>query len=66
MTALKRQNDDLLVNTVTLENQLQKQKQKMIGSDEQLRKLEHKISLSDIALAKQVCDNLASKKTSLK
>ena len=54
MNTLKRQNDEMIVNSVTLEQQLQKQKEKMIGSEEQLRKLEQKVSLSDISLANQV------------
>ena len=51
---LKRENEELVLSSMNLETQLQKQKEKMIGSEEQLRKLEHKISLSDISLANQV------------
>ena len=38
---------------VSLEQRLLKQKEKMDGSEEQLRKLEQKVSLSDISLANQ-------------
>ena len=52
--SLKRQNDGLLVNTVSLEQKLQKERERIFGSEEQLRKLEQKISISDINLATQV------------
>ena len=54
MSTLKRQNDDLLMNTVQLEGQLTKSKQKIFGTEEQLRKLEHKVSISDVNVANQV------------
>ena len=53
-SSLKRQNEDLVLSTLTLERDLQKQREKMIGSEEQLRKLEQKVSMSDINIAKQV------------
>jgi hypothetical protein len=54
VSTLKRQNDELLLNTVHLESQLNKSKQKIVGSEEQLRKLEHKVSISDVSVANQV------------
>jgi hypothetical protein len=54
VSTLKRQNDELLLNTVHLESQLNKSKQKIAGSEEQLRKLEHKVSISDVSVANQV------------
>jgi rRNA processing protein Krr1/Pno1 len=39
---------------VDLEQQLQRQKEKVVGLEEQMRKLENKITLSDITLANQV------------
>lgn len=54
VSTLKRQNDDLLMNTVQLEGQLNKSKQKIFGTEEQLRKLEHKVSVSDVNVANQV------------
>ena len=54
VSTLKRQNDDLLMNTVHLEGQLNKSKQKISGSEEQLRKLEQKVSVSDVSIANQV------------
>jgi hypothetical protein len=57
VSTLNRQNDDLLLNTVQLETQLNKSKQKIFGTEEQLRKLEHKVSISDVSIANQVCGN---------
>lgn len=54
VSLMKRKNDDLLYKTANLEHELQTQKEKMLGSEEQLRKLEHKITISDISLANQV------------
>jgi hypothetical protein len=54
VSTLKRQNDELLMNTVHLEGQLNKSKQKINGTEEQLRKLEHKVSVSDVSIANQV------------
>lgn len=51
---LKCQKEDLLINTVNLEELHSKAKLKMMGSEEQLRKLENKISNGDITLANQV------------
>jgi hypothetical protein len=42
------------MNTVQLEGQLSKSKQKIFGTEEQLRKLEHKVSISDVNVANQV------------
>jgi len=42
------------MNTVQLESQLNKSKLKISGTEEQLRKLEHKISISDVSIANQV------------
>jgi hypothetical protein len=54
VSSLKRQNDELLMNTVQLESQLNKSKLKIAGTEEQLRKLENKISISDVNIANQV------------
>ena len=54
VSTLKRQNDELLMNTVHLEGQLNKSKQKISGTEEQLRKLENKVSVSDVSIANQV------------
>ena len=50
---LKIQNDGLLSNTATLEEQISRAKLKMKGSEEQQKKLESKISNGDISLATQ-------------
>ena len=52
--AMKRQNDDLLLTNVSLEQTVGKHKEKNEGTEEQLRKLEQKISISDISIANQV------------
>ena len=46
-------NDDLSLRNASLEQKLSKQRERMAGSEEQLRKLEQKVSLSDITLANQ-------------
>ncbi len=51
---LKRQKEELMLTSVTLEQGLQRQKEKMLGSEDQLRNLEQKISISDINIANQV------------
>ena len=50
---LKIRNDDLLSNTLTLEEQISRAKFKIKGSEEQQKRLESKISSSDISLATQ-------------
>ena len=54
VAALKRQNDQLLENTVTLEEKLSTQKKKSRSFEEQLKKLELKVAHSDSNLADQV------------
>lgn len=51
---LKRQKEELMLANVNLEQSLQRQKDKMVGTEEQLRNLEQKISISDINIANQV------------
>ena len=50
---LKIRNDDLLSNTLTLEEQIARAKFKIKGSEEQQKRLESKISSSDVSLATQ-------------
>ena len=50
---LKIRNDDLLSNTLTLEEQVSRAKFKIKGSEEQQKRLESKISSGDISLATQ-------------
>ena len=54
VAALKRQNDQLLENTVSLEEKLSTQKKKSRSFEEQLKKLELKVAHSDSNLADQV------------
>ncbi len=54
VATLKRQNDDLLLNTVQLEDQVSKQRKKVLVNEEQLRKLEHKGDARDSKLNEQV------------
>ncbi len=51
---LKRQKEDLMLNAVSLEQSPQRQKEKMMGSEEQLRTRVQKISINDINIANQV------------
>ena len=57
VAALKRQNDQLLENTVSLEEKLSTQKKKSRSFEEQLKKLELKVAHSDSNLADQVIIN---------
>ena len=54
VASLKRQNDQLLENTVGLEEKLSTQKKKSRSFEDQLRKVELKVAHSDANLADQV------------
>ena len=54
LSRFKRQVDDLTMRNEDLQKSLTKTKQKLAGSEEQLRKLETKVSASDINIANQV------------
>ena len=54
VASLKRQNDQLLENTVGLEEKLSTQKKKSRSFEDQLRKVELKVAHSDASLADQV------------
>ena len=54
LSRFKRQVDDLTMRKDDLQRSLTKTKQKLAGSEEQLRKLETKVSTSDINIANQV------------
>ena len=54
VVTFKRQNDELLENTVHLEDQVSNQKKRSRGLEEQLKKFEMKISQNDSQLASQV------------
>ena len=54
LSRFKRQVDDLTMRNEDLQRSLTKTKQKLAGSEEQLRKLETKVSTSDINIANQV------------
>ena len=53
LSTSRRLNDDLTLRNASLEQRLAKQRERVAGSEEQLRKLEQKVSLSDITLANQ-------------
>ncbi len=53
-SSLRTRNNELLLANSRLDDDLQRMRDKMVGSEEQLRKLEEKISISDITLASQV------------
>ena len=63
VASLKRQNDQLLENTVALEENLSAQKKKSRSFEEQLKKLELKVAHSDSNLADQVCTYFCFNKT---
>ncbi len=52
--ALKRRNDELSLTSMDAEQIATRQREKIAGAEEQLRKLEAKVTLSDITLANQV------------
>ena len=54
LSRFKRQVDELTMRNEDLQRSLTKTKQKLAGSEEQLRKLETKVSTSDINIANQV------------
>ena len=63
VASLKRQNDQLLENTVGLEEKLSTQKKKSRSFEDQLRKVELKVAHSDANLADQVIKQFLEKKT---
>ena len=54
VASFKRQNEQLLENTVALEEKLSSQKKKSRSFEDQLKKLELKVAHSDANLADQV------------